>query len=172
MQTLKNTKAADLMQTEVITLQSDAPIREAIATFEDFNIKGAPVVDSAGNLVGVLTETDIAKTGHMRGDRIEKQRGDYYLTDPLEDLDDRGAADSRRSEEFFDKEDYSPELLGSEVVGDWMTPRVISVLPSATLRHVCATMSKESIHRVLVVERNRLLGIITSLDVVRFVAEA
>ena len=43
-------------------------------------------------------------------------------------------------EEFLGKEDYSTELLGSEVVGDWMTPRVISVPPEVTLRKVDLTL--------------------------------
>lgn len=162
-------RAEDLMQTEVITLQSNAPIREAIESFEDFNIKGAPVVDGAGNLVGVLTSSDIAKTVHLQGSRIGERPGDYYFTDPLDDL---GADGSRRAEEFFGKEDYSPEVLGSELVGDWMTPRVISVAPSATLREVCKTMSEQSIHRVLVVHKSKILGIITTFDIVRFLADS
>ena len=56
-------------------------------------------------------------------------------------------------------------------VGDWMSPRVISVDPEATLFDVCRRMVDERIHRVLVTEESSLLGIITSMDVVRAVAE-
>lgn len=161
-------RAEDLMQTEVITLQVDAPVAEAVQTFEECGIKGAPVVDSAGNPVGVITASDIARTSHLQGSRLVERRGDYYLTDAADEL---GADGSRRSEEFLGKDDYSTELTGVETVGDWMTSHVVSVAPEATIGEVCRTMSREGIHRVMVVRRSRILGVISSLDIVRHVAK-
>ncbi|MCA8957349.1 MAG: CBS domain-containing protein [Planctomycetes bacterium] len=163
MTTEQATTAADLMHTEVITLQVDASIEEAVQTFEEFHIQGAPVLDQAGKLVGVLTSADIARTGHVRGNRIEARRGDSYFAD----TDSEGEDD----EDFADKDEFSDEALGSDRVGDWMTPRVVSVRPTTTLKEMCGVMIAESIHRVLVVERNQLRGIVTALDVVRHVAE-
>ena len=117
----------------------------------------------------MLTSSDIAKTVHLQDSRIGERPGEYYFTDPLDDL---GADGSRCAEEFFGKEDYSPEILGSERIGDWMTPRVISVARSASLEEICRTMIVESIHRVLVVHNSKILGIITTFDVVRFLAGA
>jgi CBS domain-containing protein len=161
-------RAEDLMQVEVITLPVGAPISEAVQTFEECGIKGAPVVDAAGNAVGVITASDIARTSHLQGDRITERRGDYYLVDAADEL---GADGSRRSEEFLGKHEFSPEVTGVETIGDWMTSHVVSVAPEATIGDVCRTMSNEGIHRVMVVRRSRILGVISSLDIVRHIAK-
>lgn len=165
---LSKVTAADLMQSKVLTLAAQASIREAVETFEEYHIKGAPVIDAAGKLVGVLTASDIANSAHMERDRIVETSGDYYLTDPLDDLGGDGSA---RSEQFRGKDNYSPELYGDVVVQDWMTPRVISVTLDASLDTICKTMVRESIHRVIVLENNHIRGIVTTFDVVRYLAE-
>ena len=67
---LETLLARDLMQTEVITLPENASIREAVQTFEECGIKGAPVVDITGKPIGVITSSDVARTGHLEGDRV------------------------------------------------------------------------------------------------------
>jgi len=49
---------ASVMQTEFITLEPDEPIRAAAARLVAANALAAPVVDNAGNLVGILTQRD------------------------------------------------------------------------------------------------------------------
>jgi CBS domain-containing protein len=53
-----------------------------------------------------------------------------------------------------------------------MTPKVISVAPDAAIEEVCRVMIEEHIHRVFVAEKGKLLGVISSFDVVRHVARA
>jgi CBS domain-containing protein len=159
--TLTETRARDLMQKKVVTLASDTPVEAAIRTLEECNISGAPVVDPLDNLVGVLSRQDVVRAAHVRDDRMGSARGEYYLMDPLEDYD----------EEFFSKEDYSPEVLGREVVRDWMNPEIISVEPDAGLAEVCRCMVSRNIHRVLVVEDDALKGIVSTFDVVRYLAQ-
>lgn len=165
--TLRSVKARDVMQRDVITLSVHAPISEVVSTFEEYHITGAPVVDAAGRAVGVLSVADIAREDHVQGGRLESERYEYYLSNPLEEeRDDMISGD----EDIFAKKDYSGELLGEQRVEDWMTPRVISVDPDADLKSVCELMAKESIHRVLVTEEDSVLGIVSTFDVVRFLA--
>ena len=49
---------ADVMTTEVITVAEDAPLEEAARIMADNKIGGLPVV-SRGELVGIITETDL-----------------------------------------------------------------------------------------------------------------
>jgi CBS domain-containing protein len=51
-----------------------------------------------------------------------------------------------------------------------MNRRVITVEPEATLRDVCKKMYK-GVHRVIVARDGKAAGIITSFDVVRWIAE-
>jgi len=157
--------ARELMRTDVQTLSPSDTIETAQALFEEARISGAPVVAN-GRLVGVLSLADIASPEHQREGHLRTQ-GDYELAEPVGDE----RVDELDPEEIvFRKEDYSPEVLGRELVGDWMSSGVVTVAPGAALERVCQTMAERSIHRVFVAEGERLLGVISSLDVVRHVA--
>ena len=49
---------ADYMDTVVHTLRPDAPILDAVRFLLDKHVTGAPVIDDAGVVVGMLTEFD------------------------------------------------------------------------------------------------------------------
>ncbi len=51
--------AQDIMTREVITVGEDATVRELATLFLTKNISGAPVVDAAGRVIGVVTESDL-----------------------------------------------------------------------------------------------------------------
>ena len=159
------TTARDVMRTEVATLSADDTIQSALELFEESGISGAPVVANE-QLVGMLTLADLARTEHRKDGRIQTN-DEYELGEPTgEELAD----ELDPAEVFFSKEDYSPEVLGPTLVGDWMSRGVISVPPEATLAEVCGVMVNEQIHRVCVLEHGRLVGLVTTFDVVRHVA--
>lgn len=165
---LRAVSAREIMQKDVVTLDAQAPISEAVQVFEEYHISGAPVVDGTGRVLGVLSIVDIARGDHVKGGRIESDRHEYYLANPLEEEpDDLLFGD----EEIFAKSDFSSGVLGEQRVEDWMTAKVISVDPQADLAVVCEVMAKESIHRVLVTEESSVLGIISTFDIVRFLAD-
>ena len=159
--------ARDVMRTEIATLSTDDTIQTALELFEESGISGAPVVANE-RLVGMLTLADLARTEHRKDGRIQAN-GDYELGEPTgEELAD----ELDPAEVFFSKEDYSPEVLGRTLVGDWMSRGVVSVPPEATLAEVCGVMVNEQIHRVCVLEQGRLVGLVTTFDIVRHVARA
>ena len=166
MTALRDLKAGDLMKTDVVRFSPDTSIESALSAFEDLHISGAPVVDPSGKLVGVLSAFDVARREHLKGDRLEQRSGDMSL-----------APDEDEGDPFYPeqvlllREDYSPEILGAEVVGDWMSDGVVTVEPTDPLKRVCETMVEGHFHRVCVTEGDRLVGIVTSFDIVRTVAE-
>lgn len=166
MTTLTTLSAADLMQKNVAYLNVDDSIEEAISTFEGNRISGAPVVDRAGRLVGFLSSSDIARIEHVRDGRLDADR-DFAMAN-AESEDESWSENLER--DILGKEDYSSEVLGRQSVADWMNPDVISVEPDASLKDVCALMTKESIHRVLVVDDQTVKGIVSTFDVVRVLA--
>ncbi|MBI5364267.1 MAG: CBS domain-containing protein [Planctomycetes bacterium] len=161
MQTLTKITAKDIMRTDVATLRPEDTLESAIELFEELHISGAPVVDGSGELIGVLSASDIARFAREKG----TARGG--ASEKLEQLDDELTEDEGR----FEVNDYSEELLGRERVCDWMTAKVISARPDATLRDLCRVMSRESVHRVVIASGKQLAGLVTSFDVVRCVAE-
>ncbi len=51
----------DYMTTEVITFHPDQSIADAMDTFLELRISGAPVVDDQGKIIGILSEIDCLK---------------------------------------------------------------------------------------------------------------
>ena len=62
-------------------------------------------------------------------------------------------------------EDFQ-DRLGDLCVRDAMTPNVVTVSPDATVGEMARVLCDNQVHRVLVVENDHLLGIISTLDLV------
>jgi CBS domain-containing membrane protein len=52
-------KVAELMQTDVKTVDLDATVGDAITTLADAHVSALPVTDTRGRMVGVVSTTDI-----------------------------------------------------------------------------------------------------------------
>ena len=159
--------ARDVMQTDLATLSPDDTLETALSLFEESRIGGAPVIDPERKLVGVLSLSDLTATETLRGERAAQRHGTFDMSEPADEEQDDEAD---RSELVTLKDDYSPEVLGRELVGDRMTRDVISVTGRTTLAKVCEAMVRNHIHRVFVTEDDRLAGVISTFDVVRCVA--
>jgi len=53
--------ASDVMIKDVITVTDSTPLKDVARMFVEKRITGAPVVNAAGELVGVISETDIVR---------------------------------------------------------------------------------------------------------------
>ena len=157
--------ARDVMRTEIATLSTDDTIQTALELFEESGISGAPVV-AGEKLVGMLTLADLGRSERRENGCI-RTTGEYEMSEPAgEELADEPDPD----EVFFSKEDYSSAVLGPARVGDWMSVGVISVPPDASLAEVCRVMVENHVHRVCVLEEGRLVGLVTTFDVLREIA--
>ena len=133
-------KARDVMTKKVITVSSDLSIRKLIQLLITERISGVPVVDDAGEVVGIISERDILKAV----DRLIKVKVSL---------------------------DEEREQKGSfNWVDGIMTKEVISVSEDDPVEHVCKLMSEGKIHRVPVMNGKRIVGIISSMDVLKTVA--
>jgi len=56
---LKNARVSDAMSARVVTVDEDAPMSEAARLLQEHGVKRLPVVDGHGNLVGILSRTDV-----------------------------------------------------------------------------------------------------------------
>ncbi|MEQ8224306.1 MAG: CBS domain-containing protein [Candidatus Eremiobacterota bacterium] len=133
-------KARDVMTKQVITVSSDLSIRKLIQLLITERISGVPVVDDAGEVVGIISERDILKAV----DRLIKVKVSL---------------------------DEEREQKGSfNWVDGIMTKEVIFVSEDDPVEHVCKLMSERKIHRVPVMNGKKIVGIITSMDVLKTVA--
>jgi CBS domain-containing protein len=167
MNPLTKIQARSLMRTQVLKLSPNMPIPRALELFEDHKISGAPVVDSSGRVLGVLSSSDIARADHVKESATHSQARKLVMRGGDDENDDDLA-----EEDLLSIEDYGPETSDGPTVGDWMNPEVISVRPESTLKELCRVLLDNGIHRVLVMEEGELKGIVTSSDVVRCIAQA
>ena len=64
---IKSCLVKDYMTKTLVTFKRDTNILDAIHTLVEYRIAGAPVVDDAGNLVGMLSELDCLKVALQAG---------------------------------------------------------------------------------------------------------
>lgn len=146
--------ARDVMQTAVATIAQDASLLDAHRLFVDEEIHGAPVVDADGAVVGVLSTLDV-----LRAVQEEESSALGDATYFRELLEFSGPDWASGPEDFQNR-------LAQLRVGEAMTTSVVSVPPDATIAKVASTMRAHRIHRVLVADDGRLVGIITTFDLV------
>jgi CBS domain-containing protein len=145
----------DVMTRAVLTVRADWTIEELKGFLLEHGISGAPVVNGAGELVGVVSATDLLRQGDT-GEAFNGRRAEHLLAEPLERALSR---DELRSMYV---------ATGSDsVVRDLMTPVVFQVDEDAPIHDVADLMARGRIHRVLVVREARPTGIISALDLVR-----
>ena len=94
---LGDIRVHDVMRTDVVALDADAPIREAVRTLEELHLHAAPVIDDAGRLLGVLSASDIVQESHLQDDRISTEHGDFAMVEPATSSAIPNASATRRS---------------------------------------------------------------------------
>ena len=138
--------AADVMNPNVLMVQEDMTVEELASFLVESEISGAPVVDPEGRLVGVVSVTDLARSAADRPhpDFFVSEWGGTLRRDQVEGL--------RFGEET--------EMR----VRDIMTPAVYSVDAETPIPEVAETLINSHIHRLLVTSGERVVGIVTSSD--------
>lgn len=170
----------DIMRTDVVTVRTDDSARTLARILSDAEISGVPVLDSRDRVVGVASATDLVRLAAEEADvnlsavairpDIGRTDGD---DDPPADSDPYGffLPEDRPypATEFL--EQFPETSFDTVTVGDLMTPVSFSVRPDLPVSELCDFLVRGRIHRALVVEDDALLGIVTSHDVLRGVAD-
>ena len=61
-----NTTVEEIMSTQLVTINQNADVEEAVRLMDTNKIKKLPVVSDDGNLVGIITTSDIVKYDLMK----------------------------------------------------------------------------------------------------------
>lgn len=155
-QTFLEQTAADLMSRNVISLSQHMPLAEAAHILAREQISGAPVVDSAGRCVGVLSVADLAH---------------HHATAVPSDYTHAAIPGCVCSE--WAVVDEEEESLPPESVGRCMTPDPVLVPPTTSVGELSRLMLDAHIHRVIVADAERRpLGLVSSTDLLAAMARA
>jgi CBS domain-containing protein len=140
----------DVMTTDVVTVDPDTTVQALATLLAERGISGAPVIDSSGRLVGIVSEGDLlhrAEIGTAR--RHRERRRSWWL--------DHFASDLAR------------EYIKSHgrTVKDIMTRDVVTVTEDTDLGEVAALLEAKRIKRVPVARDGKVIGIISRANLVR-----
>ena len=80
------------------------------------------------------------------------------------------STDILASEEEVEGEAGRVALFEETLVRDLMTPRPVTVAPTATVKEAAQLLLYADVHRVFVMEGDRLVGVLSTTDIVRAVA--
>jgi CBS domain-containing protein len=136
-------KVESFMQKDVITINHNISIIEASMILMDNKITGAPVVDAKNKLVGVISEKDIFK-------RIYPNYQEYSIFE-----------DKEKDEDIEAQVQEAKNIK----VSDIMTKNVITANPSDSAIKIGAMMMVKKINRVIIVDKNELVGIVSRKDI-------
>ena len=182
----------DIMTTEVVTLDPNVTIREAMDTFASRRISGAPVVEG-GVVVGVVSATDLLQlAAALPGVPTERDLGTDMLDDVSGDnIDVEPFPNDRRNDpsamfftDLWDDAGASVvERMAVPNTAEWNTLEehtvseamtrapVHSLTPDALVTTAADYMRRERIHRVLVMTGPTLVGLVTTSDITAAVAD-
>jgi CBS domain-containing protein len=147
--TAKNAKVRvkDLMIRDVITVQPEDPLSEAVTMMFENRVSAVPVVDKRGRCQGILSTTDLIGLFRQQATgRFEPDELDQFAED-LADASQRGTR------------------LGERKVAAVMTPDVMTVTLEDTIQTAAREMLRNRVHRLVVIdERKRVIGILSTMD--------
>lgn len=152
--------ARDIMQKRVLSVPPDMPIPELVDFLISHRVSGVPVMEK-GKLVGIVSRSDL-----VRAVSLERSLAGIVA-------------------QAFEHDEFAPgdvpppvglrssavQALQNRTVRTIMVTEPISVAPDTPVGDVARLLVSKHMHRVLVTEGTKLLGLISSLDVVRLVAE-
>jgi acetoin utilization protein AcuB len=132
----------DLMSRGVVTVGPSDSCQEAVARMHQARVRHLPVVNREGGLVGVVTDRDLRH--HLFSPRVFKELGATSL-----DI-----------------------LLKAVPVAEIMSTPVVSVDADEELGEAARAMLEDKVGSLPVVERGRVVGILTETDLLRQICRA
>ena len=151
-------QARDIMNAKVITVPGSMTIGDLVDLLQRLNIHAAPVLDESGALIGMVTQEDIL----------------YGTMGAEEDSEPPGRISSRAGMLELDGLDtLAPESvdLWSRAVADVMTRPAIAVEVETSVQEACRLMWSLRLHHLPVLDQEKVVGLISSLDLCRAISD-
>jgi CBS domain-containing protein len=143
-------KASDVMVRNVFTIGPDEDVSRAAQMLVDHDISALPVVDSAGQILGILSEADLMRREELG---TEKRRpGWLEAMTPSSQL----AADYSKSH--------------GRKVRELMSESVVTATADTPLSEIAALLERKRIKRLPIVDKGKLIGIVSRANLVQALA--
>jgi CBS domain-containing protein len=144
--------AADVMSRDVVTVYPHTSLIYVAKLMVERRISGVPVVDEEGNLLGVISESDL-----VRWHDSDEEKREWWLHMLAEGFNlNPGFLDYVRSEQ--------------DKVRTVMHADPVTVTPETPVKDVAKVLIQHNIKRVPVLHDGRVVGIVSRADLVRALA--
>lgn len=173
---------SDVMTSDVIALTPHTTLREAVEVLTRHHVSGAPVV-AGGRVVGTLSASDVlAFETSLPGVPTGREDTEDLLETPTETWDEETVppaayftdlwedAGADVAERFAEIDGPEWDVLAEHVVQEAMSSQVLSLPPGAPVHLAAQYMARSGVHRLLVLEDEALVGIVTTMDITQTVA--
>ncbi len=150
-----NLTARDIMSHPVITARADMTVSELIALLRDKAISGVPVIDGEGDLVGVISITDLLSISPDGLPRTDDKESDFHSSPAMDGLAGASA--------LLEPEGEALDLI----VRDLMSPNLITAGEEAAMGELADLMVTNRIHRLIIVDNRKAVGIVSVMDILR-----
>lgn len=141
------------MSREVVTVGPEMPVEKLAALLWEKRISGAPVVDEAGRLVGVVTESDLI-------DQAKKLHIPTAIT----------ILEAVIFLERAQKVEQEVNKMAGSRVRDICTSNPVTVTLDTPLDEIATIMAEKHLHTLPVMDNGRLAGVIGKSDIIRTLA--
>jgi len=152
---MKELKVKDAMTPDPVTVLPETPVTDVARVMIDNGIGGVPVVNSDGDLLGIITESDLIV-----------QDTDVKFPSFVHFLD--GYVFVPGSVHHFEEKFRKAVAATAE---DLMTEDVITVDAEDSAEDAATLMSRKKLKRFPVISEGGLVGIITMRDIVRLISK-
>ncbi|MFH0784526.1 MAG: CBS domain-containing protein [Pseudomonadota bacterium] len=143
-------KAKEIMSVDVITVTPETSVTDLARLLASNNISGAPVVDASGNLLGVVTESDLI-------DQTKK----IHIPTVVAILD------SLIFLERPNKMEKDIRKFAGSTVADIYTKNPLTVDEDTLLDELATIMAEKNMHTLPVLRGKQLVGVIGKGDIIK-----
>ncbi len=146
-------KVKDIMTKDVVTVTKETTVMELAKIFAERHLSSLPVLDQGGELIGMVTETDLVE-----------QDKNLHIPTVISIFD---WVIYLESDKKFEKE---LKKMTGRSVGDIYSADIVTVSPETAISDVADLLSSRKITALPVVEGTKLVGMISRIDLIRSMA--
>ena len=142
--------ARDIMTPDVVSVSLDTSLKDLAAKFVETRFSNLPVLDGDGNLVGIISETDLIEQHKPLHIPTVMTLFDWVFT----------LGSEKRFQEEVDR-------VTAATVGELYRKDPITCSPEDSVRDLAVLMGQHKVHLLPVVDDQKMVGVVARLDLIK-----
>jgi CBS domain-containing protein len=145
--------AAEIMDREITSVMPETSLEELGRLFIEKDISGMPVIDSAGKLIGIVTENDLISRNKRLHLPTVLRIFDAFI--PLEG---------------FNSMEEEIRKMTATIVSDICTREAATITEDTSLEDIATIMVERNMHHLPVLREGKVVGMVDNHAVIKGIA--